>query len=146
VPTSLFEVVGVTPGEGLELLDLRSGDRVAVRERTASRRLTVGNALFARVVPDGQGHQLSGGVVPIPVQHRETLLGVPRTRRPGAAEMCAWVAALEAPPTLQTTEGEPMVLCEATYRVADPTQAAQVLAERYDADDDEPAVRRVGRG
>jgi hypothetical protein len=135
VPRSLFEVVGVTPGEGLELLDLRSGDRPAVRERTASKRLTVGNALFARVVPDGQGHQLAGGVVPIPVQHRETMLAFLDTD-PGAAEMCAWVAALEAPPTLQTTEGEPIVLCEATYRVADPTQAARVLAERYDTDDD----------
>ncbi len=134
-PRSLFEVVAVTPGVGLELLDLRSGDRVVVRERTASRQLTVGTAVFARVVPDGRGHQLSGGVVPIPVQHRETLLGFLGTD-PGAAEMCAWVAALEAPPTLRTTEGEPTVLCEATYRVADPAQAGRALAERYDADDD----------
>jgi hypothetical protein len=135
-PRSLFEVVGVSAGDGLELLDLRSGDRVAVRERTASRQLTVGSALFARVVPDGRTHQLSGGVVPIPVQHRQTLLGFLDTA-PGAAEMCAWVAALEAPPTLRTTEGESLVLCEATYQVADPVQAGQVLAERYDADDDE---------
>jgi hypothetical protein len=135
LPRSLFEVVGVMPGEGLELLDVRNGDRVAVRERAASRQLTTGTALFARVVPDGRGHQLSGGVVPIPVQHRDALLGF-LGEAPSAAAMCAWVAALEAPPTLRTTEGEPTVLCEATYRVADPEQAAQVLGERYDADDD----------
>jgi hypothetical protein len=133
---SLFEVVEVRPGEGLVLLDLRGGDRVEVRERTASRHLPAGGALLARVLPDGQGHQLSGGVVPIPVQHRETLLGFLGTE-PSAAALCAWVAALEAPPTLQTTEGEPMVFCEATYRIADPDQAARVLAHRYDADADE---------
>jgi hypothetical protein len=135
VPRSLFEVVGTTPGDGLQLLDLRSGDRVDVREHAASRRLTVGTALFARVVPDGQGHQLSGGVLPIAVPHREQLLGFLGTA-PSAAAMCAWVAALEAPPALRTTEGEPTVLCEATYRVADPVQAAHVLTERYDADED----------
>ena len=135
ISRSLFEVVAAPPGEGLELLDLRSGERVTVRERTASRRFAVGVALFARVVPDGRGHQLAGGVVPIPVQHRETLLGFLRTA-PGAAEMCAWVAALEAPTSSRTTEMEPTVLCEATYRVADPAQAARALAEHYDVDDE----------
>jgi hypothetical protein len=134
VPRSLFEVVAASPGEGFELLDLRSGDRVTVRERTASRRFAVGTALFARVVPDGRGLQLSGGIVTIPAEHREALLGFLGTA-PGAAELCAWVAALEAPPALRTTEMEPTVLCEATYRVADPAQAAQALAEHYDADD-----------
>lgn len=129
---SLYEVAGVRPGEGLDLLDLRSGERVAVRERLGSRQLQVGQAIFARVVPDGQGHQVAGGAVIIPVQHRQVLLEF-LDLDPPAVEICAWVGALEGPPTLVTTEGQPTVFCTATYRVADPDQAAQALAERYEA-------------
>ncbi len=134
-PRSLFEVVAVDPGQGLELLDLHAGERVTVRERRASTQLKVGDALFARVVPDGVGHQLTAGVMPIPVQHREALLAFLSTE-PSAAEICGWVAALEAPPTITTREGEPTVFCTAEYAVADPDQARAVLGEHYEPDPD----------
>ena len=134
---SLYEIVEVDVGEGFELLDLRSGDRLRVRERAASRQLAVGETLFARVLPDGHGRQLSGGVVHVPVQHRESALGFLDAGPQPAVAICAWVAALEAPPTLLTMEGEPTVLCTAEYRVGDPDQAAAALAERYEALDDD---------
>ena len=67
-PRSLYDIVEVTPGEGFEPLDLRSRGRVTVRERAGSTPLSRGEAIFARVVPDGVGFQLTTGVMPIPVQ------------------------------------------------------------------------------
>ncbi|TVR38062.1 MAG: hypothetical protein EA388_00520 [Nitriliruptor sp.] len=135
-PRSLYEVVAVDPGEWLELLDLRSGERVTVREqRAGSTRLKTGDALFTRVVPDGVGFQLTTGVAPIPVQHREALLAFLDTS-PSAAEICGWMAALAAPPTLATMEGEPTVFCTAQYAIDDPDQATAALRDRYEADPD----------
>jgi hypothetical protein len=133
LPRSLYEIVAVRPGEELELLDLRSGDRVVVRERAGSTQLRAGEAIFARVVPDGVGHQLAAGTLLIPVQQRDRLLAFLDTR-PSAIEICSWIAASEAPPTLLTMEGEPTVFCTAEYRVADPDQARTVLTDRYEAD------------
>ena len=67
-PRSLYDIVEVTPGEGFELLNLRSRGRVTVRERAGSTPLSRGEAIFARVVSDGVGFQLTTGVMPIPVQ------------------------------------------------------------------------------
>lgn len=134
-PRSLYEIVELQPGEGLELLDLRSGDRVTVRERAGSTQLTRGDAIFARVIPDGVGHQLTAGVVTIPVQHRASLLGFLDTA-PSAAEICGWIATLEAPPTLLTREGEPTVFCTAEYAIDDPDQAAAALRARFEPDPD----------
>jgi hypothetical protein len=153
LPRSLYEIVAVRPGEELELLDLRSGERVVVRERAGSTQLRAGEAIFARVVPDGVGHQLAAGTMLIPVQQRDRLLGFLDTR-PSAIEICGWMAASEAPPTLLTMEGEPTVFCTAEYRVADPDQARRVLTDRYEADPDgemfvdwvEVDGRRWGRG
>jgi tetratricopeptide (TPR) repeat protein len=153
LPRSLYEIVAVRPGEELELLDLRCGERVVVRERTASTQLRTGEAIFVRVVPDGVGHQLAAGTMLIPAQQRDRLLGFLDTR-PSAIEICGWIAALEAPPTLLTMEGEPTVFCTAEYRVADPDQARTVLTDRYEADPDgamfvdwvEVDGRRWGRG
>ena len=152
-PRSLYEIVAVEPGKGFELLDLRSGDRATVRERAGSAQLKTGDALFARVIPDGVGFQLTTGVVPIPVQHREALLAFLDTS-PSAAEICGWMAALEAPPTLATMEGEPTVFCTAEYAIDDPEQATAVLGDRYEADPDgrvfvdwvEVGGNRWGRG
>jgi len=39
---------------------------------------------------------------------------------------------------LQNTEGELLVLCDATLRIADPARLAQALDDEYDRHDDEP--------
>jgi SEC-C motif-containing protein len=65
VPRSVHEVVAVRVGEGLVLRDLRTGDEVDVRERTFTRHARVGTHWCARVVPDGETHQIVGGVFPL---------------------------------------------------------------------------------
>lgn len=135
IARSLYEVVEVDAGTGMTLLDLRSGDRTQVRERVGSTEFTSGQGLFARVVPAGTGHQLTGGTLRIPVQHRESLLGLLDTT-PSAVETCGWMAALEAPPRLVTMEGEPTVFCRAEYRLGDPARAASTLAQVYEGDTD----------
>lgn len=71
---SVHEVEEVRPGEGLTLRDLRTGDLHAIRERTASRQLHVGNPICARVVPAGDTWQIFGGIEPIAPAHRAPLL------------------------------------------------------------------------
>ena len=46
------------------------------------------------------------------------------------------MAALEAPPTLLTMEGEPAVFCPAEYAINDPDQAAAALHDRFEPDPD----------
>src|ERR1035437_7238666 len=41
-------------------------------------------------------------------------------------------------PVLQNTEGESLVLCDATLRIADPVRLAQALDDEFDRHDDEP--------
>lgn len=76
VGRSVHEVEAVRPGEGLTMRDLRTGDRHDVRERTASRRLRVGDVLCARVVPAGDTWQLFGGGEPIAVPQRAPLMAM----------------------------------------------------------------------
>lgn len=60
IERSVHEVEEVRPGVGLTLRDLH-----AIRERTASRQLHVGNLICARVVPAGDTWQIFGGIEPI---------------------------------------------------------------------------------
>jgi tetratricopeptide (TPR) repeat protein len=128
---SLYEVTDVRPGEGLQLRDLRTGERLDVTERLGSQALAPGMLLYARVVPDGRSHQLLAGTTTIPFTLRDRLLAFLDTK-PGPEEVAAWFAAAEAPPTLVNREGEPTVLYEARYVVADPADAQAALAEVLD--------------
>ncbi|MDI9949887.1 hypothetical protein [Rhodococcus sp. IEGM 1305] len=74
IERSVHEVEEVRPGVGLTLRDLRTGDLHAIRERTASRQLHVGNLICARVVPAGDTWQIFGGIEPIAPAQRTTLL------------------------------------------------------------------------
>lgn len=132
---SLYEVVGVRPGEGLRLRDLRTGEQLDVTERLGSQDLTVGALLYARVVPDGRNYQLLGGTTTIPFTLRDRLMAFLDTK-PGPGETAAWLAAAEAPPTLVNREGEATVLCEARYLAADPEGARAALAKVLDVVDD----------
>jgi hypothetical protein len=51
----LYEVVEVREEEGLRLLDLRSGERVWVRERSATRQLERWDVLGARMAAEEDG-------------------------------------------------------------------------------------------
>lgn len=65
VGRSVFEVTAVRPGEGLTVRDRRTGDQLDVREPGFSTQATVGMLVCGRAVPDGQTHQLVGGILPV---------------------------------------------------------------------------------
>ncbi|EUA52219.1 putative secC motif-containing protein [Mycobacterium xenopi 4042] len=53
VERSVFDVEQVRRGQGVTLRDVRTGERHAVRERTASRQLEPGQLICTRVLPAG---------------------------------------------------------------------------------------------
>ena len=78
---SVWEVRGVEPGRGLQLEDLLSGEVREVHETSASRTLTVRQAILARVV-DYQGLSLICGMHERPLPPREAAEVVRRARTP----------------------------------------------------------------
>ena len=133
VDRSVFEVLDVRPGRGVDVRDLRTGDTVAVRERTFSRETRTGDLICARPVPDGEGHQFIGGVFTVAPGYEQTLLDLLDDGDP--VEIARWVAALHRPPVLHTREGEPMVECTLEVEVGDPVAARRVLDATYRRDD-----------
>ena len=53
-------------------------------------------------------------------------------------ELVAFLSRRFAPPVLQNTEGESLVMCDATLRVADPAALTEALNDEYDRDEGEP--------
>ena len=106
---SVFEVQAVRPRAWITLQDLRTGDVVVVRETTASRSVRVGDLLCLRVVPAGETHQIIGGAEPVRLADLDALLEL-LDERPDPAVLVALLSRRFAPPTLQNTEGEPLVL------------------------------------
>ncbi|MGH9111869.1 MAG: YecA family protein, partial [Acidimicrobiales bacterium] len=133
VDRTVYEVLAVRPGEGLDLRDLRTGDRIAVRERTLSRETREGVFICGRAVPDGQAHQLIGGVVPVPPGRERQLLDLLDDADPEA--IAGWVAGLYRLPVLHTREGEASVECELVVDVGDRDAALAFLDATYDPDE-----------
>jgi tetratricopeptide (TPR) repeat protein len=135
---SVHEIESVTPGEGFTARDLRTGERVEVRERTASHSLAVGELICARLVPAGDTIQIFGGLEMVTLRERDALIAM---LDEGAApeQLVALLSARFAPPQLQNTEGEPLVMCEATLRSDDPAGLMAALDSAYDRVDGERA-------
>src|SRR5205823_828311 len=115
---SVHEVVTVDPGAGATLRDLQTDDEVDIRERIGSTQMEVGDLLLTTVVPDGEGHQIVGGVLPIRLRMRDQLLELLEDEE-DSETIVEFLAAAYGPPTMTTTEGEPMVFCEARYEIGD---------------------------
>lgn len=131
VERSVHEVVSVRRGEGMTLRDVRTGDVHEVRERSGSRQVQVGALYCARVVPAGETMQIFGGIEPVSVGLRDTVVAL-LDDEPDPVELVAVLSSRFAPPRLQNTDGEPLVMCEATLR----TQDAAALVETLDAEHD----------
>ena len=136
VERSVHEIEAVAPGRGFTARDVRTGDRVEVRERTASRSLKPGTLICARLVPCGETIQCFGGLELLGVGERDQLVDLLDTE-PGPDDLVAFLSRGFAPPVLQNTEGEPMVFCTAALRSDDPTALAAALDRTYARDDDE---------
>ncbi len=136
VERSVHEVVAVRRGEQITLRDVRTGDVHEVRERAGSRQVSVGQLYCARVVPAGDTLQIFGGIEPVALGERDELLGL-LDDDADPVELIAFLSRRFAPPVLQNTEGEPLMMCEATLRTADPAALATALSTIYDRDTDE---------
>ena len=137
VQRSVHEVVSVRRGEGMTVRDVRTGDVHEVRERAGSRRVKVGQLYCARVVPAGDTMQIFGGIEPVSLGERDGLIAL-LDDDPDPVELVAFLSRRFAPPVLQNTEGESLVMCDATLRVADPAALTEALDDAYDRDEGEP--------
>lgn len=133
VLASVQEVLEVAPGSGLTLLDLTTGDRTEVVDRSLSRQLEVGDAILAWLVPTPGGVAPSVGTLRVPDHKREELLGL-LDEGPGVEELAHWYASMHAPPGLATTDGDPLELIRRTYRIGDPDATWAALAEQLEED------------
>lgn len=130
---SVHEVETVTPGSGFTARDLRTGERVEVRERTASQTLKAGMLVCARLAPAGHTIQCFGGLEPVDLHQRDRLLEL-LDSEPDPAQLVAFLSARFAPPVLQNTEGEPLVFCSATLSGADRDALIGALDTTYERD------------
>ncbi len=100
---SVHEIIDVQPGSGIVAKDLATGDVVDVRERAASQEMQVGERWCARIVPDGAGHQIVGGIFPVTAGTESHLLEVCDRRDP--FEICAWAGERLLPPSVEFRPG-----------------------------------------
>jgi hypothetical protein len=127
---SVFEIESTTPGAGVAVRDVRTGDRYDVRERTFSRHARVGELICARIVPAGDTMQIFGGIEPVDLRLRDELVAL-LDEEPDPDELVELLSARFAPPTLSNTEGDVLVFCEVTLRVPDPAALAAELDSRF---------------
>ena len=132
---SIHEVETVAPGSGFSARDLRTGERVQVRERTASRTIEPGMLICARLVPAGDTIQCFGGLEPVALHERDRLLEL-LDSEPEPGPLVAFLSTRYAPAVLQNTEGEALVLCSATLSVGDLDVVEAALDTAYDRDED----------
>lgn len=138
VDRTIYEVEAAEPGEALRLRDVRTGEVVDVRERSLSRQIAPLQLLCGRAVPDGEGHQLIGGVLPVSPGTEARLLDA--LDHQDAYAVAGYAAALRQPPVLTTREGEATVSCSLELDLAASGQEAAraFLDEAYDPLGDEP--------
>jgi SEC-C motif len=132
IERSVHEIQAVEPGRSLTARDVRTGDVVTVRERSASGQLAVGDLICARIVPDGEGYQIFGGIEMVGLHQRDPLIAL-LDSHPSGVELAEWFAAAHAPPRLVNYENEPLVVCTLTYTVEEPHEAVVVLDKILEA-------------
>ncbi|MGI8575835.1 MAG: SEC-C metal-binding domain-containing protein [Egibacteraceae bacterium] len=152
VERTVYEVVSTTPGSSMTVRDLRTGDRLDVREATLSGNVAPGMLLCGRAVPDGERHQFIGGLFGVRPGQEAALLAVLDEGDPLA--VAKWVSDLRAPPQLRTRENEHVVECETVVTtddlpgLIDHLNAAyttdvpgEVWTEHHELDDVESVIR-----
>ncbi|MGH3787783.1 MAG: SEC-C domain-containing protein, partial [Pseudonocardiaceae bacterium] len=134
IDRSVYEIEHVRRAAGFTMRDVRTGDVHQVRERTASQTLKTGALICARVVPAGDTTQIFGGIEPVALHERDELIAL-LDSGPDPLDLVAFLTRRFAPPALCNTEGDPLVLCQATLRTGDPAALSAALDETYQRDD-----------
>ncbi|HEX9890222.1 MAG TPA: SEC-C domain-containing protein [Nitriliruptorales bacterium] len=132
VRAGAYEVVDVEPGQGLVALDQGTGERIELDDVSLSSNLEVGDLVLAWIAPTPDGFEPVTGVINVPLRAHESLLAL-LDEDAGASDLAIWYDSLHDPPTLTNSDGEPLVLCTAVYRVTDPAAARAVLSEVLEA-------------
>ncbi|MEV6621429.1 hypothetical protein AB0M83_18830 [Amycolatopsis sp. NPDC051106] len=135
VDRSVYEIEQVRQGEECTVRDVRTGDVHQVRERLASRQLKTGMLVCGRVVPTGEFQQFFGGIEPVALKERDELIAL-LDSSPDPITLISFLTRRFAPPVLQNTECDPLVLCEITLRTTDPAALAAELTKTYERDGD----------
>jgi tetratricopeptide (TPR) repeat protein len=134
IDRSVYELTAVRRGEGFTARDVRTGDTLEVRERSASRQLKAGQLVCGRIVPAGDTMQVFGGLEPVALHERDDLIAL-LDGGPGPLELVAFLSRRFAPPALVNTESEPLVMCDTTLRVDDPAAMGAALDKEYDREE-----------
>jgi hypothetical protein len=92
----------------LTLRDVRTGERHQLSERNGATGLRVGDLICARVVPDGEGMRILGGIEPVGLAQRDELIKL-LDANPDPVELVAFLTRRFAPPNLGDTTGPPTI-------------------------------------
>jgi hypothetical protein len=132
----LYEVESVDRGYGLSIVDLWTGDRMFVIERTATTQIVRWDVLGARVAPDGLGGLVfEGGLYLYPAESKDQILTHFRKlyrrhhrkspsddvatffRKHGMVFHHLWLSlvAFPAPPLVTTSEGHTLIFCRVVF-------------------------------
>ncbi len=129
---ALYEVVERQAGRSLTLRDSRTADRVTVMERAASRELSEGAFIMARVVPAGDVNVMVGPVMRITLAQRASLLEL-LDLDPGPLEVAGWLSDAFQPPTLLNREGELLEMWSLSYDVASWKRVTATLNKEFES-------------
>lgn len=173
---SLFEVQEVHLDQGLDLLDLASGEKLSVREKLGTHGATRYALLMGWVVWREDHFVLAGAAVTVNRNDREAVqkaisrsLHRARKARPDLSDhelsreaiipahralRRSYERRRKAKVTLTTMDGEKMVLCSAVFDLRDPAGVRRRLAQHPDIDGrddrynwlDRKGRRQLGRG
>lgn len=127
----------------MTLRDVRTGDVNEVREKAGSTQVKSGELYCARVVPAGETMQIFGGLHPVSVGPERDRLIALLDGGPDPVELVAFLSRRFAPVRLRNTEGDPLMLCEASLRVEDPLGLSDALDEAYGPPEDQPDGTRT---
>ncbi len=115
--------------------DLRTGERITVTNTNGDEMIRPGTLLLGRPLPVDDTWRAYSGFIRIPDVLRDAMLGA--LDRGDPFEVAALIGRSFAPPELQNTDREPIVLHELRYTVADAAGCARLLAASDLCDDGE---------
>ncbi len=136
IPRALTGVVPLRSGrDHVALRDVRTGDRITVTNTYSEHETRSGELLLGRPLPVDDTWRAYSGFVPVPDSMRDELLAA--LDDPDPFVVAGLIGRCFAPPTLQNTDGEPLVFHELQYRIADPdvARAALVAGGLHDGGD-----------
>jgi hypothetical protein len=102
----------------------------AVHPKLASE-LRRGELVLLRVLPDGEGGWITGGILPVPRLWRSRLVPFLDTE-PDGLDLAEWIAEAMAPPTMLNKHGYDLVLCAGTWCPTDLAATRAALEEEVD--------------